>query len=72
MGWLLYREPERNPLPPGSIGNAEIHVIIVVDGGGKRAFFFFKSFLWHHKIKGFSNPVFFASFPEEEIVKAGP
>lgn len=42
MGWLLYREPERNPLPPGSIGNAEIHVIIVVDGGGKRAFFFFQ------------------------------
>lgn len=54
MGWLLYREPERNPLPPGSIGNAEIHVIIVVDGGGKRAFFFFsRAFCGITKLKDF-------------------
>lgn len=40
--------------------------------GVEKEHIFKENFLRHHKIKGLFNPVFFSSFPEEEIVKAGP
>lgn len=40
--------------------------------GVEKEVFFKEDFLRHHKIKGFSNLIFFSSFPEEEIVKASP
>lgn len=76
---LRPRGTREKQFSPEALGNAKIHLIIIFDGGGERGFlcvcacvFFKENFLWHHKIKGISNPGLLFVFPRGGNCKGRP